>query len=270
MLGSKSGFDSIKECFEDQTKHIHALETGLSSDPPMNWRLSQLDKYNLVSNSDLHSFWPWRMGREANILDCNMTYDEIIKAFQTKQGFKGTIEVDPAYGKYHYDGHRNCNFCSSPKKTIELNNICPVCRKPLTIGVEYRVEELADRPEGYKPEGALPFYSLIPLSDIISIIIGKSVATQAAWKEYHKLVRDGRSELDVLMHTPIEELKKDVDEKIAEAIIKVREGKVRVKPGFDGEYGVPVFDNSIENQKDKQEECIVKNRTPQKGLDEFN
>jgi len=261
MLGSKSGFDSVEECFGDQTKHIHALETGLSSDPPMNWRLSQLDRFTLVSNSDLHSFWPWRIGREANIFDTSMTYNNIIKALHTRKGFKGTIEVDPAYGKYHYDGHRKCSFCSSPKETMKLKGICPVCKKPLTIGVDYRVEELADRPEGFVLKGAPDFYSLIPLSDIISVIVGKAVATKTVWAEYYKLVKDGRSEFDVLMNIPLEELKKDVDEKIAKAIIKARQGSVKVKPGYDGEYGVPVFGNKvIENNS------LPESKTPQKGL----
>ncbi len=267
MLGSKSGFDSVEECFGDQTKHIHALETGLSSNPPMNWRLSQLDRFTLVSNSDLHSFWPWRIGREANIFDTEMAYDSIIKALHTRKGFKGTIEVDPAYGKYHYDGHRNCSFCSSPKETMKLKGICPVCKKPLTIGVDYRIEELADRPEGFILKEAPPFYSLIPLSDIISVIVGKAVATKTVWAEYYKLVKEGRSEFDVLMNIPLEELKKDVDEKIAKAIIKARQGSVKVKPGYDGEYGIPVFGN--EQDKDNKEDCTPVSKTAQQGLNDF-
>ena len=165
LFGSMSGFNSVEDAFKDQTKNIHALETGLSSDPPMNWRLSQLDKYSLVSCSDSHSFWPWRIGREATIFELKeLTYKGLIKALRTKEGLLGTIEVDPAYGKYHFDGHRNCKICLSPKESIKLKDICPVCGKQLTIGVDHRVNELADREEGFKPKGAKDFKRLIPLS----------------------------------------------------------------------------------------------------------
>jgi len=147
-------------------KHILAVETGLSSDPPMNWRLSQLDEYALVSFSDLHSFWPWRIGREATIFELpKLTYQGIINALKTKQGLAGTIEVDPGYGKYHFDGHRNCHICMAPKHSEKVNNICPKCGKQLTIGVLHRVEELADRPEGFVPKDAKPYKSIIPLSE---------------------------------------------------------------------------------------------------------
>src|SRR3989338_2357073 len=149
LFGSMSGFDSVEECFKDQAKFIHALETGLSSDPAMNWRLSQLDNYTLISNSDSHSFWPWRIGRECNIFDIKLAYDAFIKSLKTKEGFIETIEVDPSYGKYHFDGHRLCKVCMSPKDAIKNKNICPKCGRKLTIGVLHRVEELADREEGF-------------------------------------------------------------------------------------------------------------------------
>ncbi|MDP7282107.1 MAG: endonuclease Q family protein [Candidatus Undinarchaeales archaeon] len=145
VLGSKSGFNSIKECFGEYTNKIHALETGLSSDPAMNWRLSQLDQFTLVSNSDTHSYWPWRLGRECNILDIEPTYSALQNTLKTSKGFEYTIEVDPSYGKYHFDGHRKCSVCFEPKESLKHEDICPKCGKPLTIGVLHRVEELADR-----------------------------------------------------------------------------------------------------------------------------
>jgi len=193
-----SGFNSVEECFKDQTKHIHALETGLSSDPAMNWRLSQLDKYTLISNSDLHSFWPWRIGREATIFSLNeLTYKNLINALRTKQGLQSTIEVDPNYGKYHFDGHRNCKICMNPQDSIKVKNLCPKCGRNLTIGVLHRVEELADRNEGFKPKDAKPFKALIPLSEIISTLIGSPIASKKTWKIYNDLINKFQSELNI-------------------------------------------------------------------------
>ncbi|MBW2984079.1 endonuclease Q family protein [Candidatus Woesearchaeota archaeon] len=265
LFGSMSGFDDIEEAFKEQTKNIFALETGLSSDPPMNWRLSKLDRFALVSCSDSHSFWPWRIGREATMFELKeLTYKNLIKALRTKEGLLGTIEVDPAYGKYHFDGHRNCKVCLSPKESLKLKNICPVCGNQLTIGVEHRVEALADREEGFKPKGAKDFKRLIPLSEIISSLIGKAAYTKAVWAEFHKLVRDGKSELDILLETPFEELKKAVDEKTAKAIIDSREGKIKVKPGYDGEYGAPLLGG-----KPVKEEKIPEPKQKQTGLNQF-
>ncbi len=241
LFGSHGGYDSMKECYEEEIKHIHALETGLSSDPPMNWRIRELDNYNLVSNSDSHSPWPWRMGRECNIFDVN-SYDSLIRAIRTGQGLLGTIEVDPAYGKYHWDGHRNCNFSSSPARTKELKGICPVCKNPLTIGVEHRVEELADRPAGYKPEKAKPFKELIPLAEIIARFIGKGVNTKAVWNKYMEWIDRFGNEFYIMLDAPEEEIL-SFDRKIGSAILMTRKQEVKVKPGFDGEYGVPVFGN---------------------------
>jgi uncharacterized protein (TIGR00375 family) len=263
LLGSKSGFDSVEEGFQDKAKYIHALETGLSSDPAMNWRLSALDKYALVSFSDLHSFWPWRIGREATIFDIDLTYDNIIKALRLKKGLAGTIEVDPAYGKYHWDGHRLCNVCLKPSDTLKLRGVCPKCGKPLTIGVEYRVEQLADRPMGFKPKDALPYHSLIPLSEILAKVINKGIATKEVWLEYNKILGK-KSELDIVLDTPFEELKKVTNERIAELIIKNREGKIQIQPGYDGEYGVPIF-----SDEDKKEVKTFQIKQRQTGLGDF-
>lgn len=246
VFGSKSGFDSLKECYQDQVKHIHALETGLSSDPVMNWRLSALDKITLVSNSDAHSPWPWRLGREANVFELKeLSYFETLKAIKEKdkKKFLFTIEVNPAYGKYHFDGHRKCGISLHPRNSIKLNNLCPRCGKKLTIGVLHRVEELADRPEGFVPKDVIPFKTLLPLYEIISFVSGtKQLYSKRVLKEHDKLIAKFGSELNVLLNVPKEELSKVTKEKIADAIIKVREGKVKYRPGADGVYGQPIFD----------------------------
>ena len=237
IFGSMSGFDSLEECFQDQLKHIHALETGLSSDPKMNWRLSALDKYTLVSNSDSHSPWPHRIGREANVFDFKkISYANIIKSIRTRKNFLYTIEVDPAYGKYHYDGHRACNISLSPKESIKLNNICPKCGRPLTIGVEHRVEELADRPSGFIPKHAIQFKSLIPLEEIISSVTGFGLMTNKVREKYDKFIRTFGNEFFILLEAEKEKLEK-VDKKIAHLILASREGKLKIEPGYDGVYG---------------------------------
>ena len=179
IFGSESGFDSLKECFEDKTRLIHSIETGMSSDPEMNWMLSQLDGITLISNSDLHSFWPWRMGREANILDLKkLTYRNVLKAIREREGFAGTVEVDPGYGKYHFDGHRKCGVSMSPSESSRLNQTCPKCKKKMTVGVLSRVCELADREQGFKPKDAAPFKRMLPLSELISAGLGSGIATK--------------------------------------------------------------------------------------------
>ena len=249
LLGSMGGFDSVKDAFKDQAKHIHALETGLSSDPPMNWRLSSLDKYSLVSFSDSHSFWPWRIGREATLFDLKkLSYGNLIKSLRTKEGLKGTIEVDPAYGKYHWDGHRNCNVCLSPKDSKKLGKICPKCGKEMTIGVEYRVDELADRKPGFKPKGAKPFHKLIPVSEIIAKLMGAGIATKKVWEEFDKLKNAFGTDLNVLLKSSEEDLLKVTKPKIAEMILKNRKGEIEIQPGYDGEYGIPIF-----SEKDRVE-----------------
>lgn len=269
MLGSKSGFDSVKECFLDMTKNIHCLETGLSSDPEMNWRLSSLDDYNLVSFSDLHSFWPWRLGREATILDLKeLTYDAVLKQLRQKGGVRKTIEVDPNYGKYHADGHRACCVNMNPKESKKHNGICPVCKKPMTMGVWGRVEELADREEGYKPKGAPEFSKIIPLSELISTILGKAVATQTVWKEFN-IITKGVSEYEVLLNMPAEELANRTNPKIVQAIMLNRRGMIKFKPGYDGEYGVPLLGQELKEEKQVIHEEPEKEIGEQKGLDDF-
>jgi uncharacterized protein (TIGR00375 family) len=241
IFGAFSGFDSVEDCYQDMTKHIHALETGLSSDPAMNWRLSKLDRFALVSNSDCHSFWPWRIGREANVFELEkFTYQEVTGAIKSNDParFKFTIETDPAYGKYHWTGHRNCKVSLAPQEAIKFSNVCPVCRRKLTKGVEQRVEELADRPMNFKREGAPGFLRLLPLSEIIAAVLGTgSPSTQAVWKNYNLLVEKFGDEYTVLIDAPMDALAKVVDAPIAEAIVKVRNGAVKVTPGYDGVYG---------------------------------
>jgi len=241
MFGAFSGFDTVEECYQDMTKHIHALETGLSSDPPMNWRLSKLDKFTLVSNSDCHSFWPWRIGREANVFElANFTYQQVIDAIRTNDParFKFTIETDPAYGKYHWTGHRNCNVSLSPKEAQKFGNICPVCRRRLTKGVEQRVEELADRPAGYMPSGKPGFKRLMPLSEIIAAVLNvDEPSSQAVWKIYNVLIERFGDEYSVLLDASKEALNEVVDAQVADAVLRVRAGSVTVVPGYDGVYG---------------------------------
>jgi len=242
IFGSKSGFDSLKDCFQDQTKHIHAIETGLSSDPAMNWRVSQLDGLSIVSFSDAHSHWPWRIGREATVFDMKkLSYTELIKAIHENKIVE-TLEFYPEEGKYHYDGHRACGVCLTPKESKAINYICPSCKSGLTVGVASRVEELADRKEGYRPKNAKPYRSLIPLAEIISHVLGSGVTTKKVQAEYFKLVKEFGTELKVL-YASAEKLSKHVNPKLANAIAQVR--TVNWKPGYDGVYGVPLFDKSI-------------------------
>ncbi|MFH1589012.1 MAG: endonuclease Q family protein [archaeon] len=258
MFGSKSGFDSMHECFKDQEKYIHAIETGISSDPPMNWRVSQLDKKNILSFSDLHSFWPWRMGREATIFELKkQTYADLLKAIRVGDGLQGTIEVDPSYGKYHFDGHRNCNVVMDPKDSLKNNNQCPACKREMTLGVAHRVEELADREVGCKRDDMKPFHTLLPLSEVLSSMMNKGIASKTVWKEYNKLLKKFGSEFNILMDTPENKLKEEVHPKIAEAIILNRAGKIKVKPGYDGVYGElelePIDKKEVEAEEYRKE-----------------
>lgn len=244
IFGSMSGFDSIEECFDEKSKYIHAIETGMSSDPAMNWRLSKLDNVTMVSSSDSHSAQPHRLGREANVFELKeVTYSGIINAIRTRKNFSYTIETSPSYGKYHFDGHRNCKFSCDPQQTKELGGRCPVCNQKLTIGVLYRVEQLADRPDGFVPKNAVPFKSLLPLTEIISNLLNVGIATKKVDDTFNHLIAKFGNEFNILLDVSKEELNKAVDEKLANAIIKNREGKIKVIPGYDGEYGVPVFEN---------------------------
>ncbi|MBI1969250.1 DNA helicase UvrD [Candidatus Woesearchaeota archaeon] len=240
LFGSNSGFDAVQECFGDQTKHIHALETGLSSNPAMNWRLSQLDKFQIVSFSDSHSFWPWRLGREATVFDTKLQYDTIVHALRTGEGLAETMEVSPLFGKYHLTGHRNCNVCMEPKEALQHKNICPKCKKPLTVGVEQRVEALADRELGYRPKHAKPFKTLIPLTELLAQLFNAGIATKRVLAEYFKIVEAFGNELRVLLEASSQELRKVTQEPIVDVILQNREGKVPIKGGYDGVYGVPL------------------------------
>jgi len=272
IFGAFSGFDTVEDCYQDMTKHIHALETGLSSDPAMNWRLSKLDKYALVSNSDCHSFWPWRIGREANVFELEkFTYKEVINTIVANNSshFKFTIETDPAYGKYHWTGHRNCKVSLSPAEAIKFGNICPVCRRPLTKGVEQRVEELADRPADFKREGAPGFLRLLPLSEIIATVLGsESPSTQAVWKNYNLLTAKFGDEYSVLIDAPLEALVQVVDAPVAQAIIKVRDGSAKVTPGYDGVYGQLVL-GIDPRPKVKLKSKLVQPIVKQKSMTDF-
>lgn len=239
IFGSQSGFDSIEECFEELSPYIYAIETGLSSNPPMNWRLSKLDEILLISNSDAHS--PSKIGREANIFDCELTYTAIAEAIKTKKGFLGTIEFFPEEGKYHYDGHRNCGVRLSPKETIIRNYLCPVCGKKVTVGVMHRVEKLSDREEGFVPSTALPYSSIIPLQEIIAEIMGCSPQSKVVSEKYMKTLLKLGSEFEILLNKKLDEIE-DFDSKLAEAVDRMRKGKVITEPGYDGEYGkIKVF-----------------------------
>src|SRR3990170_6061083 len=257
LFGAFSGFNRMEDCYQDTTKHIYALETGLSSDPPMNWRLSSLDKYALVSNSDSHSHWPWRIGREANVFELeHVTYQNMVDAIRKKdpEHFKFTIETDPAYGKYHWTGHRNCKVSLSPQEAIKFGNRCPMCRRSLTKGVEQRVEELADRPPKFKPPNAIGFKHLMPLSEIIAAVLGASYpSVLKVWDVYNLLVGKFGDEYTVLMDAPMEELAGIVEQRIADAIVRVREEKVHVTPGYDGVYGQLVLSEQPNETELKKE-----------------
>src|SRR3990170_4760121 len=265
VFGAFSGFDKIEDCYGDMTKHIHALETGLSSDPQMNWRLSNLDRFTLVSNSDCHSFWPWRIGREANVFElAELNYREVVDAIRRGDParFKFTIETDPAYGKYHWTGHRNCNVSLSPKEAQKLGNICPVCRRKLTEGVEQRVEELADRPVSFKSEGRPGFMRLLPLSEIIATVLGvDSPSTQAVWRIYNQLMEKFGDEYTVLIDASKQALSEVVEPQVADAILKVRAGSVSVVPGYDGVYGRLVLGEVV--SEDAPRELPLRGRVQQ-------
>lgn len=248
LYGSKSGFDSLQECFLDMADKIYAIESGLSADPGMLWRLKE--NVNVVSASDAHSFWPFRLGREATIFEIpELSYDNIMGAIRTGKGLWGTIETPPAYGKYHWDGHRDCNFSCSPEETKKLKGICPVCKKPMVIGVDYRVEEIAKEPIGYKPKDAKPYYSLVPLQEVISFVYKTPVAGKKAWEIYNGLIDTFGSELKIMIDVSQKDLAK-ADPRLADIIISNREGRLKVKPGYDGVYGQ--IETEIKLKTDKE------------------
>ncbi len=267
VFGSKSGFDSLKECFEDKAKYIHAIETGMSSDPAMNWRISALDNTQLVSFSDAHSYWPWRLGREATIFEGEMTYKNILHAIRTGEGLAGTIEVQPHYGKYHFDGHRACNVVLTPAETKKVQGICPVCKRPLTIGVQYRVDELADRPDGYKPKNAKPFKNSIPLSEILAMTLQSGIATKKVWDLYNVLIRTFGSEFSVLFDANLTKIEQLAGSTVSKILALSREGKLQIEPGYDGVYGKLILGGQILQPKD--DEGPKKTPPPQKKLTDF-
>jgi len=254
VFGSKSGFNSLEECFKDQTKYIYAYETGLSSDPEMNWRLSALDKLTMLSNSDAHSLG--NIAREANVMEIAgpVTYQaiyDIIKGQRRipaanhntnitarKSGLEMTIEFYPEEGMYHINGHRACNFSCEPNESRKLKNICPVCKKPLVIGVLNRVEELADRPAGFRPKNAVDFKKLVELDKIIAEALNiKSRNSIAVQKQYRQLINDFGNELFILLDLDLPRIGKEIDFRIVDGIKRVRAGELNIKPGFDGQYG---------------------------------
>lgn len=266
IFGSKSGFNSLEECFDELTPQIYAIETGLSSSPAMNWRLSQLDRVAIISCSDSHS--PKNLGREATVFEFSFapTYKDIIGAIKDgsphqrqsashprESALIYTIEFFPEEGKYHYDGHRLCNVCLTPEETIQRNNTCPVCGKSLTVGVMNRVNELADRPEGFKPEAAVPFKSVIPLQEIVAEALGVEKLSKKVEEEYLRIVQKAGSEFRILLDLNADELLKITSEKIADGIMRMRRGQVQKIPGYDGVYGkISVFSEKVEKKENKQ------------------
>ncbi|MBM3313362.1 DNA helicase UvrD [candidate division WOR-3 bacterium] len=238
LYGSNSGFDSIEECFGDLSSEVFAVETGLSSDPPMNWRLSALDSRTLISNSDAHS--PSRLGREANVFDCELSYDAIREALRTKdrQRLLYTIEFFPEEGKYHYDGHRACGVSLAPAQSLVNDNLCPVCGRQLTIGVLHRVEQLADRKPEQSPLDAIPFRHLVPLEEVIAEALGVGRDTGQVHKLYETLVRALGSEFEVLLNAPTPEIERHADDRVALGIDRMRRGEVQATAGYDGVFGV--------------------------------
>ncbi len=246
VFGAASGFDSLEECFEELAVHISAIETGLSSDPPMNRRLSALDRITLVSNSDAHS--PQKLGREANVFDTGISYSGIIEAIRTGKGFAGTIEFFPEEGKYHLDGHRNCGVRLMPEETLKNNYLCPVCRRKVTVGVMHRVEKLADRKESEKSN----FRSAIPLAEIIAETEGRGVNTKGVQKKYFETLSALGPEFRVLLDVPVKDIERAGGERLALAVSRMRTGDIHISPGFDGEYGrVRIFEGGDKRSQEK-------------------
>ena len=237
-LGASSGFDSLEECYEDLLPHIFAVETGLSSDPPMNWRLSALDRYAIVSNSDAHS--PQKLAREATCFDTECSYPGIYSALKDRDParFLGTLEFYPEEGKYHYDGHRKCAVCYKPAQTLAAEGICPVCGRKLTVGVLHRVEKLADRPEGFRPEIAPSYEYLIPLDEVIGAAVGVGPKSKKVRAVYDRLLAEVGTELEVLRRAGLEAIESCAGPLVAEGVRRMRCGEVEIYPGHDGEYGV--------------------------------
>ncbi len=241
-FGSASGFDSLEEAFGENAKYIYAIETGLSSDPAMNWRLSALDRVALISNSDAHS--PRKLGREANVFDTELSYGAVTGALKRNdtQAFQSTIEFYPEEGKYHLDGHRLCETRLSPEETLARGGLCPRCGKPITVGVMHRVSALADRAPGARPEGARPFQSIIPLPEIIAEALRVGPQSKRVDEQYFSLLASLGNEFHILLDAPIDEIAGASTPLLAEAVRRSRAGEVRISAGYDGAYGtVTIF-----------------------------
>ena len=259
IFGSKSGFDTIEECFGELSKNIYAIETGLSSDPQMNHRISMLDKITLISNSDAHS--PSKLGREANVFETELSYLAITSAIKDgdKKNFLYTVEFFPEEGKYHHDGHRACGVLLKPNETRSHGGKCPVCARPVTVGVLNRIDELADRDCGVTVKNAIPSKALIPLEEIIAESMGRGVKTKGVATKYMEIT-DKATEFDVLMALPKDALVEIMDERIAEGIMMVRSGDVKISPGFDGEFGkIKLFEEvSLPKPKGRRQMGLLK------------
>jgi uncharacterized protein (TIGR00375 family) len=261
VFGSMSGFDSIDEAFLDQKGHIHAFETGLSSDPAMNWRLSALDKYSILSFSDAHS--PAKLGREATVFSLDaLTYRELASAINEKEArkVKMTYEFYPEEGKYHVDGHRMCNVWMMPAQARKIGDICPNCKKKMTIGVLHRVEDLADRPEGFIPPHAVPYKTLVPLAEIIAQVMGTNTYSKGVNEQYQKIVRHFGSEFSALMATQ-EQLSSATDQKIADGIIASQTGNLKIRPGYDGEFGKVELPGHEKKEKPQRQPAAEKSQS---------
>jgi len=245
LFGSKSGFDSIQEAFGSQADKIHAIETGISSTPQMNLRLKQLQDKTILSFSDSHSYWPWRLGREATLFSSIESYEEILAAIQ-ENTVLGTVEVNPAYGLYHYDGHRDCKYSCSVSEAKKQDNLCMVCKKPLLLGVEHRVDDLSDEPEDFKSQNLKKVYDILPLHEIISLARAAGMNTKKVWEVYNKLIKEFGNEFEILLNIPAEKLAQIVDDKTVDLILRNRKGEIKVKPGYDGLYGEAMVEENQE------------------------
>ncbi|MCQ5376861.1 MAG: endonuclease Q family protein [Candidatus Methanomethylicia archaeon] len=238
LFGSRGGVDSIEDCYEDMTPHIYAIETGLSSDPPMNWRIRALDRMTLISNSDSHSPSPLRIGREANIIELGrLDYDSIVDVVMHRKKDIMTVEVDPSYGKYHWTGHRACGVVVKPADAITMKGICPVCGKRMTKGVAERVEELADREEGVVPEGAQDYVKILPLSELISAVMNRDAFFGEVQRRYWEIMKKFSNEMEVLLKAPHDVLVDACGGELADMILMCRQGRMQISPGYDGVYG---------------------------------
>ena len=255
LFGAFSGFDTIEECYEELTPQIHALETGLSSDPAMNWRLSALDSFQLISNSDAHS--PAKLGREASLFDIPMSYTGLYGAIQRGEGLKGTIEFFPEEGKYHFDGHRKCHLCLSPSQARKYNGICPVCGRKLTTGVLHRIEQLADRDEDFLLPQGRPFENLVPLGEVIATSVGSSPSSVKVSRQYEHLLEELGNEFYILRQAPLEDISHVAGSLTAEGIRHLRDGRVQWRPGYDGEYGAMRLFQSAELDNVEGQLCMT-------------